>query len=110
MSRSGFSVSPAAVALAPRYHNGTPGAGLRNDELLAVLQRGEKVTTEEQQRQESRLLSTTGKGGGTKLRQVLAFGDDEIAGAMSGPAGEEVTVTHIRRNRSRIRQELGIDG
>lgn len=111
MSRSGFSVSPAAVAMAPRYHNGTPGSGLRNDEMLAVLKRNEDVVTEEQQRSQSRMIAQMGRGGGgQKLRQVLAFGDDEIAGAMSGPAGEEVTVTHIRRNRSRIRQELGIDG
>lgn len=105
--RSNFSVSPLALAAAPRYHNGTPGAGLRRNEMLAVLERGEKVVTEEQQRLEAK--RGNGGGGGKRLRQVLAFGDDEIAGAMSGPAGEEVTITHIRRNRTAIRQELGID-
>lgn len=108
MTRSGLSISPLAIAAAPRYHNGTPGAGLKRDEMVAVLRRGEKVSTEEQQRLEAK-RAAQGNGGGRQLRQVLAFGDDEIAGAMSGPAGEEVTVTHIRRNRTRIRQELGID-
>lgn len=108
--RSGLSISPLAVAAAPRYHSGTQGAGLRPDETLAVLQRGEKVLTEEQQLQERRRLAAQGgtKTGG--LRQVLAFGDDEVAGAMAGPAGEQVVVTHIRRNRGRIRQELGLNG
>lgn len=107
-TRSNFSLSPLAVAAAPRYHNGTPGAGLKRNEMVAVLERGEKVTTEEQQRREARAAANQGSGGG-RLRQVLAFGDDEIAGAMAGPAGEQVTVTHIRRNRAAIRQELGID-
>lgn len=106
MTRSNFSVSPLAVAAAPRYHEGTDGAGLRRNEMLAVLERGEKVVTEEQQRLEAK---RAGRGSGnTRLRQVLAFGDDEVAGAMSGSAGEEVTLTHIRRNKTRIKQELDI--
>lgn len=106
-SRSGLSVSPLAVAAAPRYHNGTQGAGLRPDEQLSVLKRGEKVLTEQQQAEEAR-RNAGSKSASKGLRQVLAFGDDEVAGAMAGPAGEEVVVTHIRRNRTRIRQELGI--
>jgi len=94
----------------PRYHNGTQGAGLKSNEMLAVLERGEKVQTEEQQAAEKRRLDSArkGSGQGTQLRQVLAFGDEQVAGAMAGPAGEEVVVTHIRRNRTRLRQELGI--
>lgn len=107
-SRSGLSISPLTVAAAPRYHNGTPGAGLKRDEVVSVLKRGERVVTEEQDRLEAKRQSRA-SGGGRGLKQVLAFGDEEVAGAMSGPAGEEVTVTHIRRNRTRIRQELGID-
>lgn len=96
------------LSAVPRYHNGTPGAGLKHDEMLAVLQKGEKVQTEEQQRLEANRLAAAKKGGSGSLRQVLAFGDEEIAGAMSGPAGENTTITHIRRNRTLLRQELGI--
>lgn len=99
------------LSAVPRYHSGTPGAGLKHDEMLAVLQKGEKVQTEEQQAADKRRMDRATKRGpsGGGLRQVLAFGDSEIAGAMSGPAGEEVVVTHIRRNRTRLRQELGIN-
>jgi hypothetical protein len=40
------------------------------------------------------------------LRQVLAIGDDEIAKAVAGAAGEEVWLTHLQRNRSTVRQML----
>ncbi len=39
--------------------------------------------------------------------QVLAFGDEQVAAAMQGAAGESVTVTHIRRNAPLIKQLLG---
>lgn len=107
MRRTGLSFSPLAVAAAPRYHNGTPGVGLRRDEQLSVLKRGEKVVTEEQDRLENNRLDALRKsGGGDKLRQVLAFGDDEIAGAMAGPSGERTTITHIRRNIPLLKQLL----
>lgn len=99
------------LAGVPRYHNGTEGAGLKSNEMLAVLQKGEKVSTVEQQAAEKRRIAGLEKaasGGRGGLRQVLAFGDKEIAGAMAGPAGEDVVVTHIRRNAPRIRQELGL--
>jgi hypothetical protein len=89
----------------PRYHNGTQGAGLKSNEMLAVLEKGEKVTTKEQQRLEKNRLAAAEKGGGS-LRQVLAFGDDQVAAAMQGNAGERTTVTHIRRNVPMIKQLL----
>lgn len=103
------SVSPLIFAGAPRYHTGGI-AGLAPDEMGAVLKKGEEVLTEAdpRHRKNGGLSAGTDAGGQRPLRQVLAFGDDEIAGAMAGEAGEEVTITHIRRNKSRIRQELGI--
>jgi len=92
-----YSISPAAVANAPRYHEGTPAVGLRSDEQVAVLQNGEKVMTERQQQLDAQAKARQG-GNGRGLRQVLAFGDDQVAAAMAGPAGEDVTVTHLRRN------------
>jgi hypothetical protein len=97
-------ISPLAFALAPRYHEGTPSVGLKPNEQAAVLQKGEKVVTEEQQRLENKRANQP--AGGRGLRQVLAFGDDQVAAAMAGPAGEDVTVTHIRRNTPLIKQLL----
>jgi hypothetical protein len=102
--RRAFNISPAAMAAIPRYHEGTPKVGLKHNERLAVLETGEKVLTEEQQRREA-----ASKAGGSKadsIRQVLVLGDDEIAGAMLGPAGEKTIVTQIRRNKATIKQML----
>lgn len=105
-TRSSFEIHPSMLAAVPRYHEGTQGAGLKNDEMVAVLQRGEKVLTEEQQRQEAARNAGGSGDGSTGLRQVLAFGDDQVAAAMQGAAGEKVTVTHLRRNVPLIKQLL----
>lgn len=105
MSTTRISVSPAAIAAAPRYHEGTPAVGLKPKEQLAVLEKGEKVMTEEQQRQEAAAKARQ-SAGGRGLRQVLAFGDDQVAAAMSGAAGEDVTITHVRRNIPMLKQML----
>lgn len=98
------------LSAVPRYHNGTQGAGLKSNEMLAVLEKGEKVQTEEQQRLEANRLKAARDGrGGRGLRQVLAIGDKEVASAMSGAAGEDVTITHIRRNKATIKQFLGLN-
>lgn len=91
------------------YHTGGI-AGLRPDEVSATLRKGEEILTEEDPRHRDNLggerNSTKGTAG---IKQVLAIGDDEIANAMTGGSGEKVVMTHIRRNRTTIRQELGID-
>lgn len=104
-TRSSFELHPSMLAAVPRYHEGTQGAGLKNNEMVAVLERGEKVLTEEQQRAEAKRAAGSGDGA-TGLRQVLAFGDDQVAAAMQGAAGEKVTVTHLRRNVPLIKQLL----
>lgn len=106
-TRSSFgNLSPAVLDVIPRYHNGNPGVGLQPNEQLAILEKGEQVLTEEQQRRKA-----AGGGGpaSVNLRQVLLLEDSEIAGAMASPAGENATMTTIRRNKTAIRQELGID-
>ena len=100
-----FSVSPAAIAAAPRYHDGTSSVGLKTNEQLAVLETGEKVLTEKQQREEAAAKARQ-QSSGRGLRQVLAFGDDQVAAAMAGAAGEDVTVTHLRRNVPLLKQLL----
>jgi hypothetical protein len=62
------------------------------------------VLTEKQQREEAREKAALSRGNGRGLRQVLAMGDSEIAAAMAGAAGEDVTVTHLRRNAPLLKQ------
>lgn len=107
-TRSSFgNLSPAVLSAIPRYHAGNPGVGLQPNEQLAILEKGEQVLTEEQQRQ--RAAGGSGAPAQVNLRQVLVLDDAEIAGAMAGPKGEQATMTTIRRNKTAIRQELGID-
>lgn len=100
------SFNPAALSGLPRFHNGTAGVGLKPQEQLAVVERGEKIMTEEQQRREEAAGARAAGGSGGGFKQVLAFGDDQVAAAMAGNAGENVTLTHIRRNAPAIKQLL----
>lgn len=100
-------VSPMLFAGAMRYHGGGI-AGLRPDEVPAILQKGEEVITaaDPRHRDNGGGLAPAGGNGATGIRQVLAIGDDEIAGAVAGAAGERVVMTHIRRNIATLRAEL----
>lgn len=106
--RSGTNFPVADLSSVPRYHNGVQGAGLKSNEMLAVLQKGENVQTEEQQRIEANRLKAAKAGQGDRgLRQVLAIGDAEVASAMSGAAGEDVFLTFVQRNRATLKQMIG---
>lgn len=99
-------VSPLAFANAPKYHSGGI-AGLAPDERTAILKKGEEVLTSDDPRHRfNGGMQPANNNGPTGIRQVLAIGDDEIAGAMSGGAGEKTVLTHIRRNRASIKQML----
>lgn len=97
-------MAPAAwFANAPRLHE---GALLARNERAAILLDGEEVL----KRTDARNALNGGrthKGGTQSIRNVLVLGDDELAAAMSGPAGEKVVVTHIKRNASSIKQLIG---
>lgn len=97
-------VSPAAFANAVRYHGGGI-AGFAPDEVPAILRRNEEILEESDPRHRFNIGKSGSEGANPiPLRQVLAFGDDEVAGAMSGPAGERVILTHLRRNSTLVRQ------
>lgn len=99
-------VSPLAFANAPRYHSGGI-AGLAPDERATILRKGEEVLTENDPRHRfNGGLAAAAPSGPSGIRQILAIGDDEIAGAMAGVAGEKTVLTHIRRNRASIKQML----
>ncbi len=102
----GRAVSSAMFANASRYHGGGI-AGLKPDEVPAILQRGEEVLT----RADARHRNNGGGGGsgGKGTTQILAIGEEQIANAMAGTSGREVLLTRIRTDRATIRKELGID-
>lgn len=98
-------VSPLMFANAPRYHSGGI-AGLAPDEMPAILRKGEEVIKESDPRHRFNGSETPGEGGGKGIRQILAIGDEEIANAMAGQAGERTVMTILKRNRTTVRQML----
>jgi hypothetical protein len=94
-------------ANAPRYHTGTDGPlGLKPDERAAILQTGEEVLSRDNPRNIMNAGKSKGSAGGNNrpIKQVLAIGEDQIAQAMTGSAGQDVTLTHIRTNAETIKQ------
>lgn len=103
--RSGFNLSDMFEQY-PRYHTGGI-AGLAPDEVNTILRKGEEVLTEDDPRHRfNGGLAPTAPSAPSGIRQVLVIGDDEIAGAMTSSAGEQVVMTHLRRNRTSIKQML----
>lgn len=91
--RSGL--NPMLFGAAPRYHKGGI-AGLGPNEVPAVLEKGEEVLT----RNDPRHRNNAGQnGGGTIVKQpIVAIGDRAVADAISGAAGEQAVITHVRNN------------
>lgn len=103
-------VSPAWFRSATRYHSGGV-AGLRPNEVPAILERGEEVITKSDVRHrmnggmESGGVRGSGAGGNFPT-QILAIGEDEIVRATAGAAGRDVFITRVRREKETIRQIL----
>lgn len=87
-------VNPLVFAGAPRFHSGGM-VGLKPDEVPAILQTGERVLN----RQETAQYNS---GSSQAVRNIVVFGEDELANALAGSAGERVIVTHVRNNRRAI--------
>ncbi len=81
---------------APRYHGGGI-AGLQNDEIPAILQRGEIIRTRQQEAALQARMNA-GQQSQVPIRNIIVFNEDELADALSGSAGEKVVINHVRRN------------
>lgn len=105
----GRRVPAAAFANAPRYHGGGV-AGFAPDEVPAILKRNEEVLTQSDPRHRFNLggdAPAAGAEAGAGQRNILVLDPAELANAMAGPAGEKVTIQHIRRNKTTLAQVLG---
>lgn len=89
-------VSPLLLGHVPRFHDGG-GFGLKADERLSVLQTGERVLSRRQTAMYD-AMRTAGSSGGRVKTPIVAIGDDAVANAMAGAAGEDVILTHVRNN------------
>lgn len=98
-------VSPLVFGAAPRYHSGGI-AGLKPDEVPAILQTGERVLSRRQTAAyDAAVAGASGSGGaGVVTTPIVAIGDDAVANALAGAAGERVVMTHVRNNMEAIQR------
>jgi hypothetical protein len=97
-------VNPRVFMNARRFHDGAT-LGLAPDEVPAILQQGEQVLSKSQ----VRAAATAGTPAqGQSIRNVLAIGDKELASAMAGSDGEQVVLSHLKRNVPTLRNWLGV--
>lgn len=97
-------VSPAWFNGAMRYHSGGI-AGLKPNEVPAILQAGEEVLT----KHDPRHARNIGKGGGTQgnIRIVNAFDPASyLSEALKNVIGEDAILNYVRANPSAFKQAL----
>lgn len=84
---------------APRMHTGGV-AGLGPNELPVILEKGEEVLTKRDSRHRDNGGLSGGDSGGAGIvtTPVVAIGDDAIANALAGAAGERIVLTHVKAN------------
>ncbi len=92
-------IPEAMLGVAPRYHNGgIAGAPpLKHNEVVSVLERGETIRTQQQERALQAQLDA-GSGRMVVKTPVVAIGDRAVANALAGADGEDVILTHVRNN------------
>ncbi len=95
-------INPMTLGAPPVYHGGGVAGltGLANDEVTAVLRRGETIRTKQQEAALTAQLDAAKAGGRASLvtTPVVAIGDKAIADALAGSAGENIVLTHVRNN------------
>lgn len=94
-------VDPSIFAFAPRYHTGGI-AGLAPNEVPAILEKGERVMTEAEQKEMAR---NQGQGGNSATNVTVnnMIDSQSVAAAMDGSEGENTVMNHIKANASEIK-------
>jgi tape measure domain-containing protein len=100
---SSRAVNPAIFFNAPRYHTG----GIASDEVPAVLQKGEEVLTANDPRHRNNIGRGGAAGGGaSNVTSIVVMDPNFVPDAMSGAAGSQIVINHIRDNASSIKRVL----
>lgn len=102
-------VNPAIFANAVRYHGGGV-AGLRSNEVPAILEAGETVRTTEQEKAlaAKQAASAGSGGGGTPIKIINQIDSGEmVASGIGSAAGEKAIINAISTNRDTIKRVLG---
>lgn len=100
--------SPAWFGNAVRYHTGGI-AGLKPNEVPAVLEKGEEILTREDPRHVANGGAAAPGGGTTNLKVVNAIdAPGVLEAALATKEGERVLVNYLQANRGSIRSTLGM--
>lgn len=100
---------PASLfANAVRYHGGGV-AGLKSNEIPTILEAGETVRTEQQEKAlaDRQAMAEAGAAGSTQLKIINQIDSGEmIADGLGSAAGEKAFINSIGRNRDQIKRLL----
>jgi len=102
-ARSSGSYGIMAPAAIPKMHTGGV-AGLRNDEVMRVLQKNEEVVT----RNDPRHVLNGGTQAQQRAQRIVLVDDRaRVPEAMASAQGDEVSLQFLRRNKVAVKQLLG---
>jgi hypothetical protein len=96
-------VNPAVFMGAPRYHSGGV-AGLRPNEVPAILQRGEEVLTRQDPRHRYNGGATTESARRPEQRFIFVDDQRQVANWLNTPDGDTAMVEWIGRNAGAVRE------
>lgn len=104
-------VTPGMLAGMPTYHDGTRGVGLKHDEQVALLKKGEEVLTQDDPRHIANYDPRGVKGGAAAPPVVHVHNNldtgDLLSHGLSTPAGEQAMWNFIDANSNTIKAKLG---
>ncbi len=102
---SSRTVNPAIFRGAPRYHTGGI-AGLRPNEVPAILEKGERVQTAKQAATADAMVAAAASGGTgqVNIRNVLVTDPNFVPDAISTAQGERAVLTMLQKNRAALKQ------
>lgn len=104
------SLSPQTWAAAAYYHTGGV-AGLRSNEVPAILERGETIRTAAQESALTERMAAaengkSGNQGPTAIRNIITLDEQSAANWMGSDSGEKVIMSVLGRNKGKLRSLL----
>lgn len=103
------SLSPQTWATAAYYHTGGV-AGLRSNEVPAILERGETIRTEAQENALTERMDNAERGssnnGPSAIRNIVVLDEASASNWMDSSSGEKVIMGVLGRNKGKLRSLL----
>lgn len=97
-------VDPGIFSVASYYHGGGV-AGLKSNEVPAILERGETIRTEAQEQAlQDRMAAGQGGGGGAQvIRNIVTLDEDSARNWLTSSSGEQAIWSVLGRDKAKLR-------